>query len=120
MDGQAMKVVTIGVASLDEVKSRVAGAFKGEVQGSYITFVSPELLWSTLNEKRWAIIKVMTGQGPMSIREAARRVGRDVKAVHGDVQKLLLNGVLKRAEDGRVVFPYDAIHVDFMMPASAA
>ena len=38
----------------------------------------------------------MTGEGAMTIREAARRVGRDVKAVHGDVQALLNAGILDR------------------------
>ena len=27
-------------------------------------------------------------------------------------------GVLDRAEEGRVVFPYDAIHVDFLLRAA--
>jgi hypothetical protein len=40
----------------------------------------------------------------LSIREVARRVGRDVKAVHGDVTALVAAGAEKR--DGRkVVFP---------------
>ena len=43
----------------------------------------------------------------------ARHVERDVKAVHGDVQKLLNAGVLSRTEEGRVIFSYDAVHVDF-------
>lgn len=55
----------------------------------------------------------------MTIREAARRVDRDVKAVHGDVRILLNAGVLNRTDDGRVVFPYDAVHVDFMLTKSA-
>jgi predicted transcriptional regulator len=45
----------------------------------------------------------------------ARRVGRDVKAVHGDVHALLDAGVLERAEDGRIVFLYDTVHVDFVL-----
>lgn len=53
----------------------------------------------------------------MSIREAARRVGRDVKAVHGDVTALLNAGVLRRTEDG-IEFPYDAVHVDFVLKAA--
>jgi predicted transcriptional regulator len=47
----------------------------------------------------------MTGAGPLAIREVARRVERDVKSVHGDVQSLLKAGVLDRAGDGRIVFP---------------
>ncbi len=37
------------------------------------------------------------------------------RAVHGDVHALLNAGVLDRTDDGRVVFPYDAVHVDFML-----
>jgi predicted transcriptional regulator len=51
----------------------------------------------------------------MTIREIARRIDRDVKAVHGDVPALLLAGVLDRAESGRMVFPYDAVRVDFTL-----
>jgi predicted transcriptional regulator len=48
----------------------------------------------------------------------ARRVGRDVKAVHGDVTALLHAGILDQAEAG-VVFPYDAVHVDFTLTNAA-
>ena len=54
----------------------------------------------------------------MSIREAARRVGRDVKAVHGDVTALLDAGVLLRTEDGRIEFPFDAVKVEFLLQAA--
>jgi predicted transcriptional regulator len=54
----------------------------------------------------------------MTIREAARRVGRDVKAVHGDVRALLDCGVLRRTETGLIVFPYDAVHVDVTLRAA--
>lgn len=52
------------------------------------------------------------------IRELARRLERDVKSVHGDVSALLKAGVLDRTDDGRVVFPYDEIHVDFVLRAA--
>jgi predicted transcriptional regulator len=71
-----------------------------------------------LTAKRWEILKTMTGAGPLAIREIARRVGRDVKAVHGDVHVLLNAGLLDKAEDGKVVFPYDAVHVDFVLKAA--
>ena len=72
-----------------------------------------------LTAKRWDILQAMTGQGEMTIREIARRVDRDVKAVHGDVRALLVAGVLDRADSGRVIFPYDAVHVDFTLKAAA-
>ncbi|HHW77527.1 MAG TPA: transcriptional regulator, partial [Xanthomonadaceae bacterium] len=43
---------------------------------------------------------------------------RDVKAVHGDVRALLNAGLLDKTEDGKIVFPYDAIHVDFIVKAA--
>ena len=60
----------------------------------------------------------MAGGGPMTLREAARRAGRDVKAVHGDVHALLTAGVLRKNEDGKIEFPFDAVHVDFMLEAA--
>jgi len=30
-----------------------------------------------LNPNRWAILKALTGAGPLGVRELARRVGRD-------------------------------------------
>ena len=57
----------------------------------------------------------------MSIREASRRVNRDVKAVHGDVTALLnagVAGVLDRAEGGGIVFPYEAVKVEFLLQAA--
>ncbi|MBN8479507.1 MAG: hypothetical protein J0L91_11120 [Burkholderiales bacterium] len=40
---------------------------------------------------------------------SARRLERDVKAVHADITALLAGGILDRVEDGRVVYPYDAV-----------
>jgi predicted transcriptional regulator len=61
----------------------------------------------------------MAGQGPLTIREVARRTGRDVRAVHSDVHALLKTGVLDRDPDGQVRFSYDAIHVNFVLKAAA-
>lgn len=83
-----------------------------------ISFATPELLWRVLTAKRWELLKALCGAGPLSIREAARRVGRDVKAVHGDVTALLNAGVLDREEDGRIIFPYEAVKVEFILLAA--
>ena len=83
-----------------------------------ISFASPELLWRVLTVKRWELLKALCGAGPVPIREAARRVGRDVKAVHGDVTALLNAGILERALGGGVVFPFEAVKVEFMLQAA--
>ncbi len=113
-----MNIVTLSIASREEVSRRASAAFRGEEQGAHISFNSVDLLWKTLTKKRWEILRAMTGRGVLSIREVARRVGRDVKAVHGDVTALLHAGILDQAEAG-VVFPYDAVHVDFTLTTAA-
>ena len=113
-----MNIVTLSIASREDISRRAAAAFRGEGQGAHISFSSVELLWKTLSMKRWEILRAMTGQGALSIREVARRVGRDVKAVHGDVTVLLHAGILDQADAG-VVFPYDAVHVDFTLTNAA-
>lgn len=108
-----MRTVTLSVTSIEETLRQAEAAFRGEPQGEFISFASVELLWKVLTPRRWDLLKVMAGQGPMTIREAARRTGRNVKSVHGDVDTLLNAGVLDRTEDGRVAFPYDAVRVEF-------
>jgi len=71
-----------------------------------------------LTAKRWELLKALCGAGPVSIREAARRVGRDVKAVHGDVNALLRAGLLNRTEQGNIEFPFEAVKVEFLLEAA--
>lgn len=114
-----MNTVLLGVASREDISRRFVRAMEtGQPQGAFISFESPALLWKMLTPKRWDILKAMTGAGPVSIREAARRVERDVKAVHGDVQALLGCGLLTKTDDGMIVFPFDKVHVDFMLEAA--
>jgi len=113
-----MKTVTLEVASADDVKRRALEAFKGKKQRARISFATPELLWRVLTAKRWELLKVMAGQEPLTMREVARRLNRDVKAVHGDAHALLDAGLLDKTEDGRIVFPFDAVRVDFTLRAA--
>jgi predicted transcriptional regulator len=114
-----MKTVVLEVAGLDNACSAFSEAWKTGCpeEVAHISFATPELLWKILTAKRWELLKALAGAGPISIREAARRVGRDVKGVHGDVTALLAAGVLSRTESG-IGFPYDAVHVDFMLQAA--
>jgi predicted transcriptional regulator len=115
-----MKTVTLDVRAPADSMADFAQAWKtGKSQKSArISFASPELLWQVLTAKRWELLKVLCGAGPVSIREAARLVGRDVKAVHGDVTALLNAGILDRTEQGSVVFPFEAVKVEFLLQAA--
>ncbi len=115
-----MSTVILEVRSLADTLADAARAMKfGRAEReARVGFATPELLWQVLTAKRWQLLKAMCGAGAMSIREAARRVGRDVKAVHGDVVASLDAGALIRAADGGVVFPFDAVKVECMLEAA--
>ncbi|MGH8521361.1 MAG: DNA-binding protein [Gammaproteobacteria bacterium] len=114
-----MKTVTLDVRSVgDTLQDFIQAWDTGEVSGPRISFETPALLFKVLTGKRWELLKAMTGSGPITIREAARRVGRDVKAVHGDMRALLDSGILQKTDTRRIVFPFDAVHVDFMLRAA--
>ena len=115
-----MKTVTLDVrAPADSMADFVQAWNTGKSQKSVrISFASAELLWQVLTAKRWDLLKALCGVGPVSIREAARRVDRDVKAVHGDVTALLNAGLVDRTDDGRIVFPFEAVKVDFLLQAA--
>jgi predicted transcriptional regulator len=116
---KGLNAVTLSVADRATVNTRALAAVDGKAQGNHISFASADLLWSTLTKKRWELLQIMTGSAPISIREVARRAERDVKAVHSDIHALLSAGIIDRTGDGRVHFPYDAVHVDFMLTKAA-
>ncbi len=115
-----MKTVTLDVRSPEAAMVEALAAAKSgrPNKTARISFASPELLWRVLTAKRWELLKALCGAGPVSIREAARRVNRDVKAVHSDVTALLLAGVLDRTDSGQIEFPYEAVKVEFLLEAA--
>ncbi|PWC83662.1 DNA-binding protein [Azospirillum sp. TSO5] len=115
-----MNTLTLEVTSLADGLAAFRQAWSsGKAEdGARIGFATPELLWKVLTAKRWELLRTMTGQGPLALREVARRVERDVKAVHADVHALVDAGIVRRTTDGKFEFPYDAVHVDFMLKAA--
>lgn len=115
-----MNTVVLEVRSLEETLAEAAQTMRSSKaeREARISFATPELLWQVLTAKRWELLKALCGAGPVSIREAARRVGRDVKAVHGDVTALLNSGILQKTDKGQIVFPYDSVRVNFMLHAA--
>lgn len=115
-----MKTVTLDIRSPSDAMTDFVQAWKtGKPQRSArISFATPELLWQVLTAKRWELLKSLCGAGPISIREAARRAGRDVKAVHGDITALIEAGILNRTPEGKIEFPFDAVKVEFLLQAA--
>jgi predicted transcriptional regulator len=119
-----MTTLKVKIESLEQTMEALADAMKAATgqaapRGEYsLSFPSWEAMHGILTPKRLDIVKVMTGQGPLTMREVARRVGRDFKAVHADLETLLNSGVIDRSNEG-VVFPYDRIHFEFEIESAA-
>jgi predicted transcriptional regulator len=115
-----VKTVTLDVRPPEQAMGDFAQAWKSGKgsKADRISFATPELLWKVLSAKRWELLKALCGAGPVTVREAARLVDRDVKAVHTDLAALLSAGVLNRTEAGRIEFPYQAVKVEFLLQAA--
>jgi len=114
-----MRKVVIKVGSLAEGLNGFERAWKSrKYQGEYVTFDSLETLLATLTSRRWALLDKLQAGGKMSLRELARRAGRDVKRVHEDVHKLIDLGLVERDAGGLFV-PFDEIRAEFEMRKQA-
>jgi predicted transcriptional regulator len=94
-------------------------AKSGRTQQATFSYASPELLFSEISPKRWGVLEAMSGAAELSLREVARRLEQDVKSVHRDVHALLEIGLLEKTESGRIVSPFDKVHVNFTLEQAA-
>src|SRR3954453_13207853 len=87
LTGGSMSTVTISVMPLAQSRAQLRELARSGKDDpvSRINFVNWELFHRVLAPNRMAIVQAMAGAGPLSIREVARRVGRDFKGVHTDV-----------------------------------
>jgi len=86
-------------------------------QGEVLNFETAGSFFGKLTERRWTLVHALQGKGPMSVRELARRVERDVRRVHDDVEVLAELGIFERTDSGGVVCPFDAVHIDMRLTA---
>ena len=88
-------------------------------QGEVLNFETAAAFFGRMTERRWEIVRALQGQGAISLRELARRVGRDVRRVHDDVQELVSLGLLERGEAGGVLCPFACVHIDMELRSAA-
>jgi predicted transcriptional regulator len=86
-------------------------------QGEVLNFEGPDAFFGRLTERRWVLLRTLQGQGSLAVRELARRVERDVKRVHEDVQVLADLGLIERTDDGGVCCPFSQVHIDMHLRA---
>jgi predicted transcriptional regulator len=73
------------------------------------------ILLKTLSAARWAVLRRLRADGPLSIYELSKRLGRDYKNVHTDVTQLAALGLIERREDGLVAVPWDLLRAEFRL-----
>jgi predicted transcriptional regulator len=122
MDGaMSKKTLTITLQPDWKAALRQAGrrASSRSYQGEVLNFESPGVFFGRMTERRWAIVRALRGQGEIALLELARRVERDVKRVHDDVQELLDFGLVERGEGRGVMCPFATVHIGMELRAAA-
>ena len=117
-----MDTLIIGNQSQNERRQAIIRAVKSgkPEHAARLDFLKLDDAWKVLSDKRRSIMNVMAGAGPLSIREISRRVSRDVRAVHNDIQALRRAGVIDKTDDGKMILPYKTIKFDFTLGISNA
>lgn len=104
-----MTTLTIGVSGIAEAEARLSAAFRGEKQGAFISFASVELLWTVMTPRRWELLRALVGHEPQPLSVLSDWVGRDADEVRADIDALAKAGVVERAAEDRVSFPFDSV-----------
>ena len=112
--------------SLQDSSHRAAAAMKALAAGKEaepyfgVNFEQVGQMFAAFTPKRWELIAALRAVGPLTVAELARRLGRNYKNVHTDVQQLIEWMAVERGEDGRVSVPWSDIVVDMKLPQRVA
>jgi len=91
------------------------GLETGQYQGESLNFATPATFFGQLTTHRWNILTCLLDSGIVGVRELARRLGRDVKRVHGDANALVQLGLLEKTAQGALRCPYARIDIDMAL-----
>ena len=104
--------ITVQADWKNALRAAAQSAQAPSYQGETLNFETPELFLGKLTTRRWTLLRLTLGLGEISVRELARRSGRDVKRVHEDITVLAELGLVERTASGGVYCPFSDIHVD--------
>ena len=80
-----------------------------------LSFDNLPLMLRTLSLARWTLLQKLNAEGPLSIYELAKRLGRDYKNVHTDVTQLAAIRLIQREADGRVTVPWELLRAELKL-----
>ena len=107
--------------ALAEMMASAKRAFRtGEYQGESLGFANLSQLFAVFSANRWQAIEKLQEIGPSSLRGLARALGRDVKRVHEDVDRLIEEGLIERTEDKKIYVPFEEIRFEASLKIKAA
>jgi predicted transcriptional regulator len=100
--------ITIGVGDAATTAKEFIDAWKLAERGETVQekhrlhFENLEVLLKTLTPGRWALLRKLHANGPISIRALANDLGRDYKNGYTDVRWLENIGLIGRTKDDKV------------------
>lgn len=110
-----------GVAATEATNEAFVRAFEsGQYQGESLSFANIAQLLNVFTAKRWELIEKLQEIGPSSLRGLARALGRDVKRVHEDVDRLIEEGLIERTEEKKIYVPFEEIRFEASLKIKAA
>jgi predicted transcriptional regulator len=108
-------------AAISRSRESAKRAFRtGEYQGEELSFATLPQLFEVFTANRWEIVQKLQELGPSSLRGLARALGRDVKRVHEDVDRLIEEWLIERTEDKKIYVPFEEIRFEASLKIKAA
>ena len=117
------KRITIGVGDATTTATEFIDIWKLAERGETVQekhllhFENLEVLLRTVTPGRWALLKKLHANGPMSIRALANDLRRDYKNVHTDVRRLENVSLIGRTKDDRIKVPWDIVEARLLLAA---
>lgn len=106
-------------ASFATAATQLADAERGRETDYRLHFESARTLFSELTPARIELLDTLRKTGACSVYALARAAERNYSNVHTDITALEKLGLVRRADDGAICVPFDAveIHLDLAVAA---
>ncbi len=116
--------IEIKSPSLEEMGKEFVQVWRDAEQGKVppkpverVSFENLKILVQILTPKRIQVLTVLHEEGPSAIRALAKKLHRDYKNVHQDIQILERIGLVEETKEGLVAAPFNKIVAEIRLAA---